>query len=108
VEVSQFEVEVASGDICRALEALRDRLAAELAVKRGSGVPALARVLLEVLRDIGRLPAPGPRRSLEEELRDRRARREVLTARGEERVKRQGGRTKEQFPRTRFVPKGSS
>ena len=51
-----FRADVASGDTRRALGALRDRLASELDSKRGPGVASLARVLLEVLRDIHRLP----------------------------------------------------
>jgi hypothetical protein len=96
--MANFEEEIRSGDLRRGLAALRDLLAAELAVRTGTGVPALARVLLEVLRDIGRLPSEKPRRSIEDELKEMREARR-LTTRGEERLKRQGGRQKEEFPR---------
>jgi hypothetical protein len=105
----RFLDEMASGDLRRALEALRDRLAVELDQTSGHGVASLARVLLDVLRDIGKLPVPSSERSFAEELDERRrARLEgMTTARGETRVKRYGGRERETKPRTRFPSKGS-
>jgi hypothetical protein len=96
--MANFEEEIRSGDLRRGLAALRDLLAAELATKTGSGVASVARVLLEVLRDIGRLPSEKPRRSIEDELREMREARRVTT-RGEVPVQRFGGRQKEEFPR---------
>jgi hypothetical protein len=99
VQMANFEEEIGSGDLRRGLSALRDLLAAELAVKTGSGVPALARVLLEVLRDIGKLPSEKPGRSIADELKEMREARLSLNARGQPRVKWQGGRERQQFPR---------
>jgi hypothetical protein len=99
VQKPDFEEEVASGDTRRALAALRDLLAAELAVKTGSGVASVARVLLEVLRDISKLPSEEPGRSIADELKEMRKARLSLNARGQPRVKRQGGREREHFPR---------
>ena len=100
-----FLDEVASGDLRRALEALRDRLAVELDQSTGRGVASLARVLLDVLRDIGKLPVSSSERTIEEELDERRrARAGLTTARGTERAQRYGGRRKEEKPRTRFRP----
>jgi hypothetical protein len=70
-----FRADVASGDIRRALGALRDRLAAELDGKRGPGVASLARVLLEVLRDLHKLPDEHEQPSLVDELAARHRRR---------------------------------
>ena len=99
--------EVCSGDPRRALEAIIERVVIALdQSERPREVAVLAKTLLDLLTAVAKLPKPKSGRSLEDELDDRRAAR--LTARGEERVKRQGGRTKEEFPRTRFVPKGSS
>jgi hypothetical protein len=117
MQMANFEEEIRSGDLHRVLAALRDLLAAELAVKTGSGVPALARVLLDVLRDIGKLPSEKPGRSIADELKEMREARlsqsmrqdsdglptasepASLNARGQPRMKRQGGRKREQFPR---------
>jgi len=99
MQMANFEEEIRSGDLRRALAALRDLLAAELAVKTGSGVPALARVLLDVLGDIGKLPSEEPRRSIADDLKEMREARLSLNARGQPRVKRQGRREREQFPR---------
>ena len=89
--------EVGSGDTKRALEALRDRLIAEIDQAPSRYVAGLSRELLAVLRELDRLQAPKPKRSIEDELKARRADR--VTARGEERVQRYGGRRKEEHPR---------
>jgi hypothetical protein len=93
-----FPGEVGSGNQRRALEASRDRVAVALVETSGTGVASLARVLLDVVRDLGRLQPETSRRSLEEELRERRHR-SSLTARGEVPVQRFGGRAPEFGPR---------
>ena len=71
-----------SGDTKRALEALRDRLIVEMDQAPSRYVAGLSRELLAVLRELDRLQAPKPKRSMEDELKARRADR--VTARGEE------------------------
>jgi hypothetical protein len=89
--------EVGSGDPKRALEAIRDRLIVEFDQAPSRYVAALARVLIDVLKDLQRLPSGKRERTLEDELRDRREMR--LTTRGEVPAQRNGGRTKEAYPR---------
>ena len=99
--------EVGSGDPKRALEAIRDRLILEFDQAPTRYMAALARVLLEVLKDLQRLPADKPERSVVDELIARREER-LLTTRGEPRSKRQGGREKEAYPRRRGTSPKSS
>ena len=96
--------EVGSGDTKLALAALRDRLIAELDQAPSRYVAGLARELLAVLRELDRLVAPKPKRSIEDELKARRQ----LTARGEVPVRRNEGRRREEFPRRSGDPKKSS
>ena len=55
-----FVADTKSGDTRKALEALRDRLAAELDGKSGTGVAALAAQLLLVLRELRKLSPDQP------------------------------------------------
>jgi hypothetical protein len=100
VQKPDFEEEVRSGDPRRGLAALRDLLAAELATKVGSGVASVARVLLDVIMQLEKLPKPRQHKSIEDELKEMREARR-LTARGEVPVQRFGGREPEKFPRRR-------
>jgi hypothetical protein len=97
---------VASGSTKEALEVLRDRLILELDQAPSRYIAGLARELLAVLKTIDGLPKPSSGRSIEDELVARRE--ERLTARGEVPVQRNGGRTKEEFPRRSGKPKRSS
>lgn len=62
---------VAEGDLRGSLEALRDRLAADLDCNDGRGTAALAKQLVEVLKAIAALPS-GKERTIDDELADRR------------------------------------
>jgi hypothetical protein len=106
---SDFGEAIRSGDVRRALEALRDRLASEMVAVTGQrGVAALAKQLLDTLKAIQRLPVPSSGRSLEDELRERRAARgDGVTARGEPRAQRFGGRETERHRRRSGDPKKS-
>jgi hypothetical protein len=97
--------EVGSGDPIRALEALRDRLIVEFDQAQTRYMAALARVLLEVLKDLDRLGSDKPGRSIADEIAARRD--ERLTARGTVPAQRSGGRTKEEYPRRSGKPKSS-
>lgn len=95
---------VTSGDTRKALEAVIERVAVELDQAEGArNVATLAKVLLDLLKAVERLPKPVSDRSIADELVARRE--ERLTAMGTERVRRYGGRTKEEFPRQSGDPK---
>ena len=55
---SAFEVDVASGDRRKALEAIRDRLAGEMKRAEGAAVAALSRQLTEVLGQLDAIKEP--------------------------------------------------
>jgi hypothetical protein len=55
---SPFKAEVASGDRRRALLALRDRLADELATAEGAAVASLSRQLVNVLNELDGIKVP--------------------------------------------------
>ena len=57
---TQFDalVQAVGGDRKAALEAIRDRLAAELTRARGTGAAAIARELREVLTELEAIPDP--------------------------------------------------
>jgi hypothetical protein len=105
-ESCRFVDEVTSGDPKRALEAIVGRLAVELDQAEGArNVAVLARALLDVFRSLERLPKPSSGLSVADQLVARRE--ERLTARGEVPVQRNGGRTKEEYPRRSGKPKSS-
>jgi hypothetical protein len=98
--------EVASGDVRRALGALRDKLILELDEAPSRYVAGLSRELLAVLKALQQLPSEKPERTIADELIARRE--ERLTSRGTVPSKRQGGREPEVYPRRRgTAPKSS-
>ena len=64
---------VATGDHRASLEALRDRIAAELGMVEGRDVAPLAKQLADVMRELSNMPAAKGASSLDD-LRARRAR----------------------------------
>jgi hypothetical protein len=94
-ESCRFVDRVTGGDTREALNAVVELLAVTIdQCERPREVAVLAKVLLDTFKVLDRLPKPGSGRTLEDELRDRR-------------VRRYGGRTKEEYPRESGKPKSS-